>query len=260
MHSRYLCDHVCDRLSALQLQRFLVFLSIQALLLPWIGVAQRPDDVVTDVGTKSTVELLSYNGLDLVRAIADARVTTAVLMSDVTLQEGDWAGIATPVLIKRNFTVQGDPGIAPDLRILNMNWIAKKVSYPGATYIKNSDACLACQSVQPRSTTRHMYLVSHFSLPMDRYLFTVRLRAYQHTYKCMSYVHAVHMCRTHMLLRNAIAFNSGLTLHIHPQMQMRILWWRDPLKTAGACAATRSHWRLCLRIPLSSVPTIGAEC
>ncbi|GLI58484.1 hypothetical protein VaNZ11_000190 [Volvox africanus] len=77
--------------------------------------------------TTITSERKVYNGLTFARAVADASISTLILMEDVVLQDGDWADIPMPLLLVRNLTVTSDPSELNNPRILNMNWVAEKI-------------------------------------------------------------------------------------------------------------------------------------
>ncbi|GLC71963.1 hypothetical protein PLESTF_001189600 [Pleodorina starrii] len=68
-----------------------------------------------------------YSGLEFVGSLLDANVGTMVLKEDLVLQDGDWVGVPTPLLLSRNVTVVGDSSEMTHFRIINFNWVARKI-------------------------------------------------------------------------------------------------------------------------------------
>ncbi|KXZ41572.1 hypothetical protein GPECTOR_385g193 [Gonium pectorale] len=72
------------------------------------------------------------SGADLARAMSNSNIDTALLPVDLALREDDWDGISVPVVVDRNFTVQG---IAQREAIIDFGFVRQKFRMGNGTVL-----------------------------------------------------------------------------------------------------------------------------
>ncbi|KXZ41557.1 hypothetical protein GPECTOR_395g218 [Gonium pectorale] len=92
-----------------------------------------------------------HSGRDLAAILADSAVTRATLAADITLQESDWEGYATPLRLTRNLTVgavtgplwkDGVPIVAGTRPVFNANHLRGKIQLGAGIVLTVSDTIL----------------------------------------------------------------------------------------------------------------------